>query len=292
LIRRTPLAGDHACECGFWIPTIVPIEIVKPFRLSQPPSLAVFDFDGTLSLIRGGWTEIMVGMMCERLYDLRRPGETEPVIRELIRRFVLDLNGSPTIFQMERFAREIADRGGTAEPALTYHREYLRRLGERVDERKGSIRSGATTPADHVVPGAHQLLGDLQQRGVELTLASGTEIEFVREESAILQIDGYFGDRVFAPGAKPQAFSKRIVMEDLLRRRGVDGTALVGFGDGIVETRAVAELGGIAVGVACDETTRDGTPDPRKREELIAAGASVIIADYRDTPELLRTLGW
>jgi phosphoglycolate phosphatase len=231
-------------------------------------------------------------MMCERLRDLQRPDETEPVLRELVRRFVLDLNGSPTIFQMERFAQEITDRGGTAEPAINYHHEYLRRLGERVDERKGSIRSGATTPADHVVPGAHQLLSELQQRGVELTLASGTEIEFVRTESAILQIDEFFGDRVYAPGAKPQAFSKRAVMDDLLQRHGVDGNSLVGFGDGIVETRAVAELGGIAVGVACDETTRAGTPDPRKCEELIAAGASIIIADYRDTPALLEVLGF
>ncbi|HUQ72055.1 MAG TPA: HAD family hydrolase [Planctomycetaceae bacterium] len=266
------------------------IEIVRPLNLTEPPSLAVFDFDGTLSLIRGGWTDIMVGMMFERLRELRRSDESDDALQELIRRYVLDLNGSPTIFQMERYAREITDRGGTAEPAIHYHHEYLRRLGERVEERKSSIRAGQTTVADHAVPDAHRFLSDIQQRGWEITLASGTEIEFVREESAILKIDGFFGERVFAPGAKPQAFSKRAVMEDLLHRQGVTGEALVGFGDGVVETRAVTELGGVAVGIACDETHRDGRVDPRKRQELIAAGAAVIIPDYRDGAALLNLL--
>jgi len=274
--------------------TLIPgtsIEIVRPLNLTKPPSLAVFDFDGTLSLIRCGWTDIMVGMMFERLRELQRSEESDDALRELIRCYVLDLNGSPTIFQMERYAREISDRGGIAEPAINYHHEYLRRLGERVQERKASIRSGQTTVADHVVPDAHRFLSDIQQRGWELTLASGTEIEFVREEASILQIDGLFGERVFAPGAKPQAFSKKTVMEDLLQRHGVSGTALVGFGDGVVETRAVTELGGVAIGIACNESTRDGRVDPRKRQELIAAGAAVIIPDYRDGAALLELLG-
>jgi phosphoglycolate phosphatase len=258
------------------------IELVRPLPAGRTPRLAVFDFDGTLSLIRGGWTDIMVGMMSEGLASLRRPEESTAALTKLIRRFVLDLNGSPTIFQMERYAREITDRGGTAQPALAYHHEYLRRLGERVSERKQSIASGAKTLADHVVPGTHELLALLQHRGWELTLASGTEIEFVHEEAGVLRIDHYFADRVFAPGATPQTFAKRDVMEALLQRYGVDGSALVGFGDGVVETRAVSELGGIAVGVACDETDRDGRIDPRKRQELIAAGASVIVADYRE----------
>lgn len=266
------------------------IEIVRPLALTAPPSIAVFDFDGTLSLIRGGWTDIMVGMMFEGLSSFRRKEETEDQLRELIRRYVLDLNGSPTIFQMERYAKEITDRGGRSEPALTYHHEYLRRLGERVAERKQSIRSGAKTPADHVVPFAHQILTLLIEQDCEATLASGTEIEFVREEAKILQIDHHFSDRVFAPGATPQAFAKRQVMDDLLRRHNVSGAAMVGFGDGVVETRAVCELGGLAIGIACDETHRDGRIDPRKRQELIAAGASIIIPDYRDTNALWRLL--
>jgi hypothetical protein len=43
------------------------IEIVREVSLNEPPLHAVLDFDGTLSLIREGWPEVMVPMMVEAL---------------------------------------------------------------------------------------------------------------------------------------------------------------------------------------------------------------------------------
>jgi phosphoglycolate phosphatase-like HAD superfamily hydrolase len=262
------------------------IELVRDIAVRRP-RVAVFDFDGTVSLIRGGWTDLMVGMMAESLEPLRRPGETVETLHRLIRDYVLSLNGAPTIHQMERFARELGDRGGSPAPASVYHQEYLRRLGIVIQERKGRLRAGACTADDLVVPGTHAFLEALRTRGVELTLASGTEIEFVREEAELLGLAPYFEGRIYAPGAEPRAFTKRAVMEDLLTRHGIDGAGLVSFGDGLVETEAATTLGGLAVAVCCDETHRSGVIDQPKRDSLVPAGAALVVGDYREARTLL-----
>jgi len=265
------------------------IELVRPFPHRRPRA-AVFDFDGTLSLIRGGWTDLMVGMMFESLGPLARADESPEQLRTLIRTYVLSLNGAPTIFQMERFAKEIRDRGGNPEPAPDYHQEYLRRLGLKIAERKTALRERRCTEDDLTVPGTRKLLQLLVERDVELTLASGTEIEFVREEAALLKIADFFEGRIFAPGSEPRAFAKKRVMEELLLRHGDQGTGVIGVGDGQVETQAMSELGGLAIGVACDEQHRSGVADEAKRPQLIDAGAAVIVPDYRHAVEFVEHL--
>ena len=71
----------------------------------------------------------------------------------------------------------------------------------------------------------------------------------------------------------------------MIRENHLAGSSLLGFGDGYVEIENVREAGGYAVGVASDERLRRGI-DAWKRERLIAAGADLIIADYRE-PERL-----
>ena len=44
-------------------------EIVNPNIQRGQINQALFDFDGTLSLIREGWQDIMVPMMVEKLMD-------------------------------------------------------------------------------------------------------------------------------------------------------------------------------------------------------------------------------
>lgn len=262
------------------------IELIDPAG-HQRPRAAVFDFDGTLSLIRGGWTDLMVDMMMETLIPLQREGESREELSQLTRQFILSLNGAPTRFQMERFVEEIESREGQAEPATVYHEEYLRRLGQRIRERKALLQSGGCGPDDLMVPGSRAILQELINRGIELTLASGTEIEFVREEAGLLGILPFFEGRIFAPGHDPHAFSKKNVMEKLLNRLGIPGPQLLSFGDGQVETQSVTELGGLAVGVACQEATRDGTMDVSKRPTLVAAGAKILVPDYREARPLL-----
>jgi phosphoglycolate phosphatase len=265
------------------------LEIIRPLPRRLAPRLAVFDFDGTLSLIRGGWTDVMVDMMVEHLLRAPRTDE-ESSLRQRVLDFVLELNGQPTIFQMQRFADELRQAGAQPAPPETYHEEYLHRLGVRIHARKTAIRRGDAAPDDLLVPGSRAFLQSLRERGVELVLASGTEIESVREEAAILQIDHFFAGRIYGPGADPRAFTKLSVMQQALHRRGIPPEALVGFGDGVVETENAHYLGGVAVGVASDEIGRSGIPAGWKRHRLIEAGAHLIVADYRDPAPLLAWL--
>ena len=72
---------------------------------------AIFDFDGTLSLLREGWPAVMTEMM---LAELRRTGTEEPAEKlvAIIDGIVIGLNGQPTIVQMQALAAEVARRGG------------------------------------------------------------------------------------------------------------------------------------------------------------------------------------
>jgi phosphoglycolate phosphatase len=254
------------------------------------PRCAVFDFDGTLSLIRGGWTDIMVTMMVDHLRTLPRTTEDESTLRKSVQHYVLGLNGKPTIYQMQRFATEITARGGTPDDPKQYHQEYLRRLGERIDERKRRLRAGEITADDLLVPGARAFLTALTNAGLELTLASGTELEFIQEEARVLEIDHFFEGRIFGPGDDPHVFSKRQVMRDLLIRHNITGTALIGVGDGVVETLDMSELGGLSIGVASDELHRSGNLEPWKRDRLVESGAHLIIPDYTAAEELAEHL--
>ncbi len=88
------------------------IEIVREVKLDAPPRFALFDFDGTLSLVREGWPDVMIPMMVEEL-AATGTSETREQLATLARNFVMELNGKQTIYQMIRLAEEIKSRGGT-----------------------------------------------------------------------------------------------------------------------------------------------------------------------------------
>ncbi|GAB4248382.1 MAG: hypothetical protein Kow00109_24510 [Acidobacteriota bacterium] len=265
------------------------IEIVRAIVLPGPPRHVLFDFDGTLSLIREGWPEIMVPMMVEELLATGT-SETAAELERYCREFVMRLNGKQTIYQMIRLAEEVERRGGRPRDPVEYKREYHRRLLERIDSRRRGLREGRIPPEDLLVPYSYEILQALQERGCLLYLASGTDEVYVREEAALLRIDRFFEGRIFGAVDAYQTFSKAAVIERILWTHAVGGNSLVGFGDGYVEIQNVKEAGGVAVAVASDERGRSGRPDPWKRERLIGAGADLVVPDYRDWSRLLAIL--
>lgn len=257
----------------------------RPERISH----VLFDFDGTLSLIRQGWPEVMVPMFEEVLPPL--PGESEADRRRLAYDDIMRLNGKQTIYQMMQLADRVRERGGTPQEPLWYKHEYLRRLEEKVGHRANSLRSGKAAADDFLVFGARKLLDLLKARGLPLYLASGTDEQFVKSEAELLGLTRYFGRHIYGALDDYKKFSKKMVIERILRENRISGAQLLSFGDGYVEIQNTKEVGGVAVAVASDEANNgSGKCDTWKYDRLKGVGADVIIADFRDAETLLDSL--
>lgn len=261
--------------------------------IAEPPRRgairsALFDFDGTISLIREGWQGVMIPMMVEILLETPRH-EPEDELRAVVREYVDRLTGKQTIYQMIQLGEEIQKRGGTALEPLAYKRMYHDRLWARIEGRVAGLKSGQIPPDDLLVPGSRELLLGLRRRGVKLYLASGTDIAYVQDEAAALGVTDLFDGGIYGALDNWQAFSKAMVIERIIREHGLRGEELVVFGDGYVEIENGKAVGGIAVGVATDEVRREGV-DLWKRKRLISAGADLIIPEFREHARLLAYL--
>ena len=249
---------------------------------------ALFDFDGTVSLIRQGWQDVMIPYFTEVLSDTPEGRQSrEEDLYACAREFVDRLTGKQTIFQCMALDEAVVARGGPARDPMAYKNEYLRRLMQRIDSRLSALRSGSADPEDYLVRGASDFLRGLCEMEMPIFLASGTDQPAVREEARLLGVDRFFGDRIF--GARDEdatACSKELVIRRILTEQGLSGRDLLSFGDGFVEIELVANIGGYPVAVATDEARRQGV-DPAKRERLIAAGAAAVVPDFGPTEELL-----
>jgi phosphoglycolate phosphatase len=245
------------------------------------PRAALFDFDGTLSLIREGWA----GVMADLGLDLfRKQGITiRTNDRVYLEDQMLRLSGKPSIYQMRRLAAEVANRGGTPGDPADYLKEFHRRLFAVVDARIADLEAGRVSSAAWAVPGSHALLDALQNRGVPLYLASGTDLAHVKRELELLDFARYFGPHVFAPADDTPHFHKRDVVEMIAHAHGGPP---VGFGDGYAETVEVKRAGGYVVGVASKEAGDPGLNE-LKKAMLQELGADTVVGDYTDLNELL-----
>jgi phosphoglycolate phosphatase-like HAD superfamily hydrolase len=266
------------------------MEVVNPNVRRGGCGVAMIDFDGTVSLLREGWDRVMIPMMVEVLQPLPGTHEDQVGLERTITDWVLKLNGQPTIQQMAALAREVERRGGRPQSPAAYKQQYLTRLMREVEQRRQRIRAGGPEAhRDWVVPGIHDLLSELHRRGIPMFLASGTDLAPLREEAQLLQVADYFSDGIHGPDGDDSRFSKAAALDHVLSRRGLDGCQLMNFGDGYVETQVTKERGGVAVGVAYD-AERPGELNAWRREQLLAAGADVIVPDLRQSTLLLRWL--
>ncbi len=249
----------------------------------------LFDFDGTLSLIRRNWQDVMIPMMVDVL-QATGTCETRDELFTNVEDFVMRLNGRQTIYQMIQLADEVKLRGGQPLDPLEYKHQYHNRLWEQVGQRVADLKANRAMPDDWTVPGSRQLLQALQDRGLTLFLASGTDVKYVRDELQTLNLHHFFGEHVYGALDDYKSFSKGIIIRRIIEEMGLPGEQLLGFGDGFVEIEEIRRAGGVAVGVASDEEKRQEIND-WKRQRLIQAGADVIVGDYRRMEELFAALG-
>lgn len=265
------------------------VQLSPAFQPRPDVTHALFDFDGTLSLIRQGWPDVMVPMFVEMLP--RRPGESDAGLRQMAFDDIMRLNGKQTIYQMIQLAERVRERGGQPREPLWYKHEYLRRLDERINDRVDGLRSGRIRADDLLVFNARAMLEQLAARGITLYLASGTDEPFVKSEADLLDVTRYFGPRVYGALDNYQDFSKKMVIDRILLENAIPGAKLLSFGDGYVEIENTKTVGGLAVAVASDEAHNgSGRMDEWKRQRLLGVGADLVIPDFRDTAPLLNLI--
>jgi phosphoglycolate phosphatase-like HAD superfamily hydrolase len=264
------------------------IEVVNPDMPRGRFRSVLFDFDGTLSLIREGWPQVMIPMM---VAILRETGtsETKASLTAVVEDFVMRLNGRQTIYQMIQLAEEVKKREGKPLDPLAYKQRYHDLLMARIQDRLTALESGQVRSEEWTVPGSHALLQGFRRRGLTLYLASGTDLKFVRHEAGLLGLSEYFGEHIYGALDDYHRFSKGMVIERILRENDLHGEQLLGFGDGFVEIEEIKRVGGVAVAVASDEVNRRGI-HAWKRDRLMRAGADLVIGEYRKHEQLLAYL--
>lgn len=252
---------------------------------------ALFDFDGTVSLIREGWEQVMAPVM----YESIAPGqEPTPALRQEVLEYIDESTGIQTILQMEHLVEMVRAAGHVPEDQILdaqgYKDIYIGRLREVIKDTVAALEAGEGDPAENRVPGSLEFIQHLSERGVTLYVASGTDQPDVRREAACVGIADLIDGGIFGALRTYKDFSKEVFIRELLEKHELAGPELVVFGDGPVEIRLAHQAGALAVGVA-SSPERDSVPDPARRERLIKAGAHLIIPDFSRWPELLDYLG-
>ncbi len=263
------------------------MEIVRYPSDDMPIKSAIFDFDGTVSLIREGWQDVMIPYFTEELQRVA-PEESLDSHRDIVREFVDLLTGKQTIFQCQRLAEEVAARGGNPKDPLEYKKEYLRRLEERIAHRHQELKSGADAEK-YRVKGTISLLQGLRDQGIKLYLASGTDEEDVKREVNLLGLTEYFDGGIWGAQDHIIHCSKELVIKRIIEENQIYPEQLVSFGDGYVEIELVKNIGGFTFGVATDEAGKKGI-DLWKRDRLLSAGADVIIPNFEEAGKILNFL--
>jgi len=171
-----------------------------------------------------------------------------------------------------------------------YKQIYNEELLKMVRERERKLKRGELSLEDLTLKNAVPFLQKLFDAGIKLYLASGTDVEDVRNEAHILGYDHLFGGRIYGAVGDITKEAKKIVLDRILDTIGESGFGRVAtFGDGPVEIRGTRKRDGITIGMASNELKRFGLNE-NKRSRLIKAGADIIVPDFSQHAKLLRLL--
>ncbi|MBN2389863.1 MAG: HAD hydrolase-like protein [Anaerolineae bacterium] len=270
------------------LPPLDWLEVVNPSAQLRRVRHALFDFDGTISVIRRGWETIMIPMMVEMICDGHRPA---PEIEAEVVEYVDRSTGILTIKQMQWLEEAVRRYGFARDPktAREYKHIYNERLLKPVRERIRQMDGSQAARDTLMIAGARDFLHSLRERDVTLYLASGTDHDYVVEEANALGVRALFGDHVYGARDATEAYTKERIIEHILDHYKMHGSELLVVGDGPVEIRHARERGALALGVAADEEQRRGL-NPRKRQRLLDAGADLIVIDFLHHVELCQFL--
>jgi phosphoglycolate phosphatase-like HAD superfamily hydrolase len=261
------------------------LEVLNPQVVTGKTRCAMFDFDGTISVIRRGWEEIMISLMVEMIGD-GKPLSAE--IRTEVTAFVDHSTGLMTIKQMEWLEEAVRRYGLSSHPlsASEYKQMYTERLLKPANQRIATLESHPTRRDELMIAGVRAFMEGLAKRGVQLFLASGTDHEILISETGLLNVADFFGDRMYGAKGDSQPDSKEKIIARILKENHLRSEELLVIGDGPVEIRNARQVGAVALGIIADEETRQ-TPNPHKRARLAAAGADLLVSNFLPATELV-----
>ncbi|MEZ4905828.1 MAG: PfkB family carbohydrate kinase [Spirosomataceae bacterium] len=257
---------------------------------------AVFDHDGTISTLRHGWEEIMEPVMMRAIlgahYDTIDLGGFKKT-QQQVQDFIHKTTGIQTIYQMEGLVDMVREAGYVPENQILdkfqYKQIYNDALMELVNKRLAKLQAGELTWQDYTMVGAVAFLKELKERGVVMYLASGTDVDDVRNEATLLGYADLFDGGIYGALREYTQFSKKMIIERIIRDNNLNGNELVVFGDGPDEIREGRRFGGISVGITSNEVQRHGH-NFDKRPRLVKAGAQLIIPDFSQYQKLIDLL--
>lgn len=273
------------------------IEIIHRRPVNQNIKYAIFDHDGTISTLREGWEKVMAPMMIreilgEKFYDI-----DENIFRKVemrVHEYIDATTGIQTISQMKGLCELILEFGFVPEEKILdpagYKKIYIAELLRLVGERVNKLKKNELSREDFMIKNSYAFIRALHGFGIKLYLASGTDVEDVRREAAILGYEDLFGNRIYGSEGNLDVEVKKLVLDRILNDIGEsESETIVTFGDGPVEIRETRKRGGITVGIASDEVRRFGLNE-KKRTRLIKAGADFIVPDFTQSEQLLNLL--
>jgi phosphoglycolate phosphatase-like HAD superfamily hydrolase len=248
----------------------------------------VFDFDGTLSVLRQGWEPVMEQVM---LKSICPEGDSLEAMVNEVRNFIDISTGQLTIVQM-RWLVEAVQRWSASKTSLTaqeYKARYLDALMISVSQRLESLERGVACAEDYLIVGSIEFLQGLSKRGVQLYIASGSDHPDVEREAGALGIIPYITGGIYGALDTNEENAKDRVIQRILDEHRLSGKELLVIGDGPVEIIEAMKRGAIALGVASNEVARQGWND-HKVARLSRTGADLLVADYRHAAQLIRLL--
>ncbi|MDZ7608057.1 MAG: HAD family hydrolase [Cyclobacteriaceae bacterium] len=207
--------------------------------------------------------------------------------------FINKTTGIQTIFQMEGLVKMVDEFGYVAKEKILdkfeYKQIYNDALMSMVNRRLEKLHAGELDVFDFTLKGAIPFLMELKKRGVTMYLASGTDVEDVINEAKVLGYADLFDGGIYGAVRDVTKFSKKMVMDSIIRENNLKGHEMAVFGDGPVEIRESRRFDGIAIGITSNEIRRYGM-DIEKRARLVKAGAHLLISDFSQYQKLLNIL--
>lgn len=273
------------------------IEIINKWDNKLQIRHAIFDHDGTVSTLREGWEAIMAPMMIKAILGDKYFKVDETLYKKVearVHEFIDMTTGIQTLVQMKGLLDLIREFNCVPEEKMLdesgYKQIYNAELMEMVNERENKLKRNELSLEDFTLKNSILFLQKLYDKGIKLYLASGTDIEDVKNEAHVLGYDNLFEDRIYGAVGDVNSEAKKIVLDKILDTIGESTSGRIAtFGDGPVEIRETRKRGGVTIGIASNEIKRFGL-NVKKRTRLIKAGADIIVPDFSQYSQLLRLL--